>query len=159
MSEENLTPTRLLVELGDVHHSRESGNDGEKNLLSRLLDRRMTSSEIDSRINAIVAPLYIQLEALIQSVLELNERSSTTRLKETWHPNDKNGQVNVSTGRVKFSTSHFYGWGQGNTKNPQKVPILSFEKSKTFTLAAFPWNDRTSINWPPTCWIFPQKFT
>ena len=35
----------------------------------------MTSNQIDRMINAIVAPLSTQLEALIQSVRELNEMS------------------------------------------------------------------------------------
>ena len=37
----------------------------------------MFSSEVDKRINAIVAPLATQLELLIQLVKELSERSST----------------------------------------------------------------------------------
>ena len=43
-------------------------------LRSQLLNRRMTSNKIDKRINAIVARLFTQLEALIQSVREFNER-------------------------------------------------------------------------------------
>ena len=77
MSEENRTPTRHFVKLGDVYHSGGSGNDGEENLRSNLLDRRLTSSEMDRKINSIVAPPSFQLEALIQSVRELNEGSST----------------------------------------------------------------------------------
>ena len=49
MSGENRTPTRQFIQLGDAHSSVESAGDGEKNLCSQLLDRRMTSSEIDSR--------------------------------------------------------------------------------------------------------------
>ena len=77
MSEENRTLTSQFVELGDVHHLGESGSDGEEILRSQLLDRRMASSEIGRKMNVIVAPLSTQLEALIQSVRELNERNST----------------------------------------------------------------------------------
>ena len=51
------------------------GRNGEKKHRTQLLDRRMTSNEIDLRKNAPVAPLSRQLEALIQSVKELTERS------------------------------------------------------------------------------------
>ena len=47
MSEENRTFTRQSVELGEAHISSRSAGDGEENLQSQLLDRRMTSSEID----------------------------------------------------------------------------------------------------------------
>ena len=59
MSEENRTPTRHFVKLGDAHNLGESAtaNNGEENLRSLLLERRMTSSETDRRIDAIVAPL------------------------------------------------------------------------------------------------------
>ena len=55
MSEENRTSTRQFVEVGDVHHSDESASEGEENLQSQLLDRRLFSTEVDWRINAIVA--------------------------------------------------------------------------------------------------------
>ena len=57
ISEESRTLSRQFVELGGVNHSGESGSDGEENLPAQLLDRGMTSSEIDRSINAIVAPL------------------------------------------------------------------------------------------------------
>ena len=76
MSEENRTSTRQFVEIGDVHHSGESASEGEDNLQSQLLDRRLPSSEVDRGIDAIVAPLATQLVALIQSVRELSEESS-----------------------------------------------------------------------------------
>ena len=41
MSEENRTPTRQFVEVGDVHHSSESASEGEENLRSQLLCRRI----------------------------------------------------------------------------------------------------------------------
>ena len=41
----------------------------------QLLERKLSSSEVDRRINAIVAPLATQLVTLIQSVMELSERS------------------------------------------------------------------------------------
>ena len=63
--------------MGDVDHSGESASQGEKNLQSPLLNRRISSSEVDRKIKAIVAPLSTQLEMLIQSVRELSERSST----------------------------------------------------------------------------------
>ena len=58
MLEENRTLNRQFVERGDVHHSGETAADGEKNLRSQLLDRRMTSSEVDRRIKAFVALLF-----------------------------------------------------------------------------------------------------
>ena len=42
----------------------------------QTLQRKLSSSEVGRKINAIVAPLATQLETLIQSVRELNERSS-----------------------------------------------------------------------------------
>ena len=74
MSEENRTPTSQFVEVGDVDRLGESASEGEDNLRSQLLDRRLSLSEIDRRINAIAAPLATQLETLIQSVRKLRER-------------------------------------------------------------------------------------
>ena len=54
---ENQAPTRQFIELSVAHISCESASDWEENLPSHLLDRRMTSSEIDRRLNAIVALL------------------------------------------------------------------------------------------------------
>ena len=63
MFEENrTTPTRHFVEVGDIHHSGESASEGEDNLQSQLLERRLSSSEVDRKINAISAPLAMQLE-------------------------------------------------------------------------------------------------
>ena len=76
MLEENRTPTRQFVEVGDVHPSGQSASEGEDNLQSQLLDRRMSSSEVDRIINAIGATLATQLETLIQSLGELSEKSS-----------------------------------------------------------------------------------
>ena len=76
MSKENKTPTRQFVEVGDAHNSGESASEIEENLQSQLIDRRFSSSEVDRRINGIVAPLGTPLETLIQSVKELSERSS-----------------------------------------------------------------------------------
>ena len=76
MSEKNRTPTRQFVEIVEAQHdSAESASDLEDNLQSQLLERRISSTELDRRITAIVAPLAIQLETLIQSVGELSERS------------------------------------------------------------------------------------
>ena len=71
MSEENRIPTRQFVEVDDAHVSVESANDVEDNLQSQLLERKLSSSEVDRRINAIVVPLATQLETLIQSVRDL----------------------------------------------------------------------------------------
>ena len=57
MTEDNRTPSRQFVEVGDAHISGESACEVEDNLQSQLLDRRLSSSEVDWRINAIVAPL------------------------------------------------------------------------------------------------------
>ena len=77
MSEEMKTPTRLFFELGDAYISNDSVSDGEEKFQSQLLDHRMTSSEVDKRINGIVALLSNWFKMLIQSLRELNERSST----------------------------------------------------------------------------------
>ena len=65
MSQEKRSPTKQFVDADDVHHSGESTSDGEEKLLSQLLNRWMISSEIDRKINAMVAPLSAQLEVLI----------------------------------------------------------------------------------------------
>ena len=84
MSEVNRIPTRDFVELGDEHHLGKTGSVGGKNFRLQLLEGKMTSSEIDNRINAFVATLSTHLEALIQSVRELTKRSFTSSTK----PND-----------------------------------------------------------------------
>ena len=61
MSEENRTPTSQLVEVGDVHHLGGSADEREDNSQSQFLDRRLSSSEVDTRIYAIVAPFAMQL--------------------------------------------------------------------------------------------------
>ena len=76
------TPTGQCVEVGDVHHSGESTSDGGESLPSQLLGRRMTLREVIGRINAIIAPLFTQLEMLSQSMRELSERSSTRSIEE-----------------------------------------------------------------------------
>ena len=85
MSERNRTPTRSFIEVGNVHHSGESADEGEDNLQLQLLDRKMSSGEVDGRINAIVAPLATQFATLIQSVKELSERNSN-------HPTERNAE-------------------------------------------------------------------
>ena len=77
MSEENRTPTRQLVEIGEAHLSVESANDAEDNLQSQLLERKLLSSEFDRKINALVASLATQIGTLIRWVRrELSEKSS-----------------------------------------------------------------------------------
>ena len=76
MSEENRTPTLQFVELGDIHQSRESNSDGEENLRSQFLERSVIFSEVEKKINGIVASLFTDLEALVQSMRELNEKIS-----------------------------------------------------------------------------------
>ena len=102
MSEKNRTPTIQFGQVGDVHHSGESASDGEENLRSQLLDRRMSSSEVDWRMSAIVTPISRQLEMpisrqlemLIQSGRELRERSSARRTEgnETSERSRSSGQ-------------------------------------------------------------------
>ena len=74
----NRTSSGQVLDLGVIHHSGESGGDEEENLLSQLFCRRTTSSEVDRKINSIVAPLSTQLGALILSMKEPNERNSTS---------------------------------------------------------------------------------
>ena len=82
MSEASRAPTGKFVEVRDAHNSGESATDGEENPRSQAPDRRMTSSEIDRRINEIVAPLSTQLKTFIQSVRAHNQRSSTRTFEE-----------------------------------------------------------------------------
>ena len=74
MSEENRTPTRLLVEAGDVHKSGESTGEGEDNLQSQLLNRRMSSSEVDRRTNGTVVLLATQFEMLVVCIKSLDAK-------------------------------------------------------------------------------------
>ena len=76
LSEEDRPPTRLFVEVSDAHTSVGSASDLEGNLQSELLEHRLSWSEVDSRINARVAPLATQLETLMQPIKELSEGSS-----------------------------------------------------------------------------------
>ena len=75
MVEENQTPTGQFVEIGDAHNSGESATEGGDTLQSQLLDHRLSSCEIDRRMNAIVAPLVTQTETFIQSLREIHEKS------------------------------------------------------------------------------------
>ena len=56
MSEGNITLTRLFVEIGDALISTESASDIENNVQFQLLERKLLSSEVDRRINAIYLP-------------------------------------------------------------------------------------------------------
>ena len=76
MSEANRLPTRQFVEIGNSHVLAESASDFDDDLQSQLLERKLSSGEVDKRINPIVAPLATQLETLIQSLRELSEKSS-----------------------------------------------------------------------------------
>ena len=60
MSDENRTPTGQFVKIGDAHKSGKSASDVEDNLQSQQLDRILSSSEVDRKINAIVVPASIQ---------------------------------------------------------------------------------------------------
>ena len=95
MSDENRKRTGQFVEFSHAQILGELATDEEKNLQSQLLDRRMTWSEIDRRIKAIVAHPYTQLEMLIQSVEELNKEVQLVLLKETLHRVDGGHRVNA----------------------------------------------------------------
>ena len=98
MCEEIRTPVRHSVEIGDAHNSVESASDIEDNLQSQLLERRFSSSEVDRRINPIVAPLAKQSETLIQSLRELSERSSNRSTEENVaSERSRDRQVSVPT--------------------------------------------------------------
>ena len=92
MPEENTTPTWQFLEIGDAHISAESESDAEDNLQYQILDRKLSSSEVDRWINAIVAPLAMQLEKLIQSAREQSERSS-----------NRSTEGNVASERTRLS--------------------------------------------------------
>ena len=72
MSEENTTPTRQFVETGFAPKPAESASEAEDNLQSQSIECRLSSSEVDRRINAIACLLATQLETSIQSVRELS---------------------------------------------------------------------------------------
>ena len=76
MSEGDRTLTWQFVEVGDAHVSAESASDVEDNLQSQILERKLSSSDIDRRKNATVAALVTKLATLIQAVKELSEKSS-----------------------------------------------------------------------------------
>ena len=96
MSEEYRTPTRQFIEVGDVHHSGDLASEGKEHLRLQLLDRAMTSSQVDTRINAIIATSSTQLEMLIQSVRELRERNS-----------NHSTEGNLSSKRLRSSSQRF----------------------------------------------------
>ena len=75
MSEGKRTIIRQLIEIGDTHYSGDSSSDEEENLRSQFLDRRMTLTYPDRTINAIVALLCSQIEALIQPVRKIDEKN------------------------------------------------------------------------------------
>ena len=56
MSEENRTPTKKLVEIGDFYQSGQSASEGQNNWQSQFLDGRMSSSEVDRRITRSLPP-------------------------------------------------------------------------------------------------------
>ena len=74
MFEGNRTLARQFVEIGDAHISAESARDIEDNLQSQLLERKLSSSEVNMRKNATIAPLAAQLETLILLVRNLTRK-------------------------------------------------------------------------------------
>ena len=110
MSEENRTPSRPFVEISDVYHSGESASEGEDNLHSQLLNRRLSSSGVDRKINAIIYPLATQLEMLIQSVSLFNEKIRTDGLKGLQHQNYRDGRVNFPTIIFSWNLSALKIW-------------------------------------------------
>ena len=85
----------------------ESGNHGGVRFPSPLIDHMMTSSDADSRITATVAPLFLKLEAVIQSVKELSERTlnrSTERNLTSKHSRSSGSRFhyNSDTKRYKW---------------------------------------------------------
>ena len=85
MFEENSTPTRQFIPLGEGHSSAESASDVEDNL-------QFQSSEDDRRIKVVLTPMYTPLETLIQSVKELSEKNS----KPSVEKNMASGQSRLS---------------------------------------------------------------
>ena len=61
------------MELGDAGWLEESGSDGEVIFRLHWINRRLTSADVDRKINAIAASLPSLMEALIESINELNE--------------------------------------------------------------------------------------
>ena len=60
MCEETRIPTRQFVEIGDAYVSAELGSDGQDNLQSQLLDRKLPS-EVDRIINVSCPTRYYLL--------------------------------------------------------------------------------------------------
>ena len=79
-----------MVEVDDLQHSGESASEGVEILQLQLLDRGMSSSKVDRKINAIVAHLTTPLETLIQSMRDFNESSSN-------HSTDENSSSERSS--------------------------------------------------------------
>ena len=76
----------------------ESDSYANVNLRSNLIDRKMILSDIGKRIDANVARLSLQLEALIQSGRKLEEGIPFARLKGTQLLNDRDCRVDLPTG-------------------------------------------------------------
>ena len=100
MSEENRTPTRQSVNVGEAHPSSECVSEREGSLQSFLLERRTSSSEVDKNIDAMVALLATQSEMLIQSVREFSER----RLNRS---TERNAAADRSRSSVRRSDNRF----------------------------------------------------
>ena len=97
ISEGNQKPKGLFVELSDTHCSRESGNDGDANYWSQLMDRRVISSNVDRRKNADDALRFSLLEALVQLVRKLGQRSSSHWSEDSTTSERWDHWVNVPT--------------------------------------------------------------
>ena len=69
-------PIKQLLERRDKSYFAKLGIDGISNLAKHKLEGRLTSNDVDWRINAFVPPLSSHIEELIKCVKELTERSS-----------------------------------------------------------------------------------
>ena len=79
----------------------------------QLLDRRMSSSEVDSGINGIIALLATELELLNQSVRELSERK--------WN---RSTEGNAASERSRSSGQRSDSWSSLLTPYAEATPLV-----------------------------------
>ena len=96
MSEENRSPTRRFIPMGEGHSLAESASGVEDNLQSQMLERT-SSSEDDRRLKTVFTPMTTPLETLIQSVKELSEKNSNPSVER-----------NVASGQSRLSGHCFH---------------------------------------------------
>ena len=93
--------------------------DAEDNIQSQLLERKLSSSEVDRRINATVAPLSTLFETMIQLIKELSERSSNRSIE-----GNVNSEQSESSGQ--HSDIHLHLTQYKNPRHSTLIELLPF---------------------------------